>query len=264
SRYSVSGGWTRELGAGRARLNAYAIDYDLSLYSNFTYFLDDPVAGDQFEQRDERRIAGGDFAFTFDGARSAQTIGAMVRHDDIGQVGLFHTVARQRLGTIRLDAVEQRSLGVYYSAETRWSDRVRTTLGVRADHYDFDVVSDLAENSGSASELMVAPKANLIYTVGADTELYVSAGKGFHSNDARGTTISVDPATGDPAERVSPLVDSHQIEVGFRTFVERRLNLSAALWYLELDSELVFIGDAGNTEASRPSRRYGLELPLYY
>src|SRR5690606_13913041 len=98
-----------------------------------------------------------------------------------------------------------------------------------------------------ADELMVSPKANLIYTVGGRTEVYVSAGKGFHSNDARGTTITIDPSSGEPAERVSPLVDSHQLELGFRSFVAERLNVSAALWYLELDSELLFIGDAGNT-----------------
>ena len=72
------------------------------------------------------------------------------------------------------------------------------------------------------------------------------------------------PSTGDPADKVSPLVDSHALELGFRTFVDRKLNVSAALWMLELDSELLFIGDAGNTEASRPSRRYGIEVPLYY
>jgi outer membrane receptor protein involved in Fe transport len=104
----------------------------------------------------------------------------------------------------------------------------------------------------------------LIYSVTDATELYVSAGKGFHSNDARGTTITIDPVTGDPAEKVSPLVDSHELEVGFRTFVDRKLNVSAALWVLELDSELLFVGDAGNTEASRPSRRYGIEVPVYY
>jgi outer membrane receptor protein involved in Fe transport len=111
---------------------------------------------------------------------------------------------------------------------------------------------------------MIAPKANLIYAVSGTTELYLSAGKGFHSNDARGTTITVDPVTGDPADQVDPLVDAHELELGFRSFVARRLNVSAALWYLELDSELLFIGDAGNTEASRPSERYGLEVPLYY
>jgi outer membrane receptor protein involved in Fe transport len=192
------------------------------------------------------------------------TVGAMVRHDDIGDVGLFRTASLQRLSTVRRDAVDELSVGVYYSNDRRWSERWRTTLGVRADRYEFDVASDLAANSGTASDTMIAPKASVVYTASETTELYLSAGKGLHSNDARGTTITIDPATGDPAERVTPLVDAHEFEVGFRSFVDRRLNASAALWYLELDSELLFIGDAGTTEGSRPSRRYGLEVPVYY
>jgi hypothetical protein len=264
SRYSLSGSWNAEVGAGRARLNAYTIDYDLNLFSNFTYFLDDALDGDQFEQLDDRRITGGDFAYLLGDAALQHTFGVMLRYDDIGDVGLFRTANLERLATVRRDSVDELALGLYYSNEKRWTDRLRTTLGVRFDHFDFDVSSDLAVNSGSASESMVAPKFNLIYAATDNTELYVSAGKGFHSNDARGTTITVDPVTGDPAERVSPLVDAHEFEVGFRSFVEQRLNVSAALWYLELDSELLFIGDAGNTEASRPSKRYGIEFPLYY
>jgi outer membrane receptor protein involved in Fe transport len=126
------------------------------------------------------------------------------------------------------------------------------------------VESDLAANSGDADDAMFAPKASVIYSLSDTTELYASAGKGLHSNDARGTTITIDPGSGDPAEPVSPLVDSHGLEVGLRTFVDQKLNVSAALWLLDLDSELLFIGDAGNTEASRPSRRYGIEVPLYY
>jgi hypothetical protein len=264
SRYSLSGSWNAEVGAGRARLNAYTIDYDLNLFSNFTYFLDDPVDGDQFEQLDDRRITGGDFAYTLGDTDLQHTFGVMLRYDDIGDVGLFHTANLERLSTVRRDAVDELAVGLYYSNEKRWTDKLRTTIGLRFDHFDFDVTSDLPANSGSASDSMVAPKFNVIYAATANTELYVSAGKGFHSNDARGTTITIDPATGDPAEQVSPLVDSHELELGFRSFVERRLNLSAALWYLELDSELLFIGDAGTTEASRPSERYGLELPIYY
>jgi hypothetical protein len=263
SRYSVSGAWNGELGAGRARVNAYAIDYDLTLFSNFTYFLDDPVDGDQFEQLDDRTIMGGELAYSF-GSGALNTVGLMVRYDDIGDVGLFRTSQLERVATVRRDSVEELALGVYFSTERRLTERLRATLGVRVDHFDFDVTADLAANSGSASESMLAPKANLIYTVSDSTELYVSAGKGFHSNDARGTTITVDPVTGDPADQVDPLVDAHELELGFRSFVARRLNVSAALWYLELDSELLFIGDAGNTEASRPSERYGLEVPLYY
>jgi hypothetical protein len=265
SRYSLSGSWAANVGSGRMRANAYAIDYDLELFSNFTYFVDDPVNGDQFAQRDDRMITGGEVAYTFGADQSMRnTVGVMLRNDDIDGVGLFHTAQRRTLGTIRSDRVDELSVGLYYSNETHWTDKLRTTLGIRADHFDFDVTSDLAANSGKANELIFSPKASVIYAATTNTELYVSAGKGFHSNDARGTTITVDPVSGDPADKVNPLVDSHELEVGFRTFVDRKVNVSAALWVLELDSELLFIGDAGNTEASRPSRRYGLEVPLYY
>jgi outer membrane receptor protein involved in Fe transport len=264
SRYSLSGSWTGDVGSGRLRANAYAIDYDLELFSNFTYFLDDPVDGDQFAQRDDRTITGGEVAYTFGERGMSHTFGAMLRNDHIGAVGLFHTAQRRPLNTIRSDSVDELSVGLYYSNETRWSDKLRTTLGVRADHFDFDVASELSVNSGSAGESIFTPKASVIYSATSNTELYLSAGKGFHSNDARGTTITVDPVSGDPADQVSPLVDAHELEVGFRTFVDRKLNVSAALWLLELDSELLFIGDAGNTEASRPSRRYGIEVPVYY
>jgi hypothetical protein len=264
SRYSLSGGWRGDFGAGTARINAYVIDYDLSLFSNFTYLLDDPVDGDQFNQVDDRRVMGGEAAYSFGSDGVTHTFGAMLRHDDIANVALLRTSQREYLSTVRSDDVDELSLGAYYSFEKHWTESLRTTLGVRADHFDFDVASDLDVNSGEADDLIVSPKVNLVYTAGDRTELYVSAGKGFHSNDARGTTITVDPASGDPAERVSPLVDSHQIEGGFRMFVAQRLNVSAALWLLDLDSELLFIGDAGNTEPSRASRRYGLEVPLYF
>ena len=124
----------------------------------------------------------------------------MLRYDDIGNVG----AVAHRAAAVRIDGAQRRGrraeLGVYYSNEKRWTDRLRTTLGVRVDHFDFDVTSDLAANSGSASDSLIAPKVSVIYSVSDRTELYVSAGKGFHSNDARGTTITIDPVTGDPAE----------------------------------------------------------------
>jgi outer membrane receptor protein involved in Fe transport len=165
---------------------------------------------------------------------------------------------------VRRDSVEELAFGLYYSGEAELNERWRATFGARFDSFDFDVASNLGMNSGSASDSLIAPKVNVIYTVSPATELYVSAGKGFHSNDARGTTIVVDPSTGEPADAVDPLVASRQFELGFRSFVDRKVNVSAALFYLELDSELLFIGDAGNTEPSRPSERFGLELPLYY
>jgi hypothetical protein len=264
SRYSLSGDWTADVGPGRVRLNAYTIDYELNLYSNFTYFLDDPVDGDQFEQLDERRVTGGEVAYSFGEGRSSHTFGTSLRYDDIGDVGLFGTRDLERVSTVRRDSVEELALGVYYANEMRWSDRFRSVLGLRADRYDFDVTSDLPENSGSADDSLVSPKVSLIYAVNDAAEVYLSAGRGFHSNDARGTTITIDPVTGDPADRVDPLVASDTGEIGVRAFVADRLNVSAALWRIDLDSELLYIGDAGNTEASRPSTRLGVEVPLYY
>jgi len=264
SRHSLSGGWHGSVGRGRARVNAYLIDYELDLFSNFTYWLDDPVDGDQFEQVDDRTVAGLDLAFSFGGRRSSHPFGAGLRHDDIDDVGLFRSKARRRGAAIRRDSVEQRSIGLYYSNETSWTERLRSIVGLRADRYDFDVTSAFAPNSGSSDDTIVSPKASVIYAASDEIELYVSAGKSFHSNDARGTTIAFDPVTEEPAERVDPLVASRQAEVGARAFFDDRVNLSATLWYLELDSELLFVGDAGNTEASGASRRYGIEIPLYY
>jgi len=246
------------------RLNAYTINYDLNLFSNFTYFLDDPIDGDQLEQVDERRVTGGELAYSFRDGKSSHTFGTSLRYDDVGDVGLFRTRDLERLSTVRRDSVDELAFGVYYSNETRWNDRFRSVLGLRADRYEFDVTSNLPENSGSADDSLLSPKMSLIYAVNDAAEVYLSAGRGFHSNDARGTTITIDPVTGEPANRVDPLVSARTGELGVRAFVAERLNVSAALWRVDLDSELVFIGDAGNTEASRPSTRYGIEVPLYY
>jgi hypothetical protein len=110
---------------------------------------------------------------------------------------------------------------------------------------------------------MVSPKFGAVLGPWSGTELYVNAGYGFHSNDARGATITVDPVTGDPADAVTPLVRARGAEFGVRTVRVRGLQSTVALWYLGFDSELLFIGDAGITEASRPSRRVGVEWANY-
>ena len=266
SRFSLSGSWHEDRENGQLHARGYLISYDLDLFSNFTYFLDDPVNGDQFQQVDDRNILGGDITFNFRPiGKHRQNIGLMLRHDDIGDVGLFRTAQRQRLSTVRQDEVKQTSVGLYYDVDTEWNSRWRTSLGLRADYYNFDVArSNLAENTGTENDFLVTPKVNVVYAPPDDLELFFSAGRAFHSNDARGVTIQTDPVTGEPAERVDPLVTSDGAEIGFRWFRAERLNISASLWWLELESELLFVGDAGNTEASPPSRRYGLEIPLYY
>ncbi len=262
SRYSLSGGWDGPLFDGDFHASAYAIDYRLKLWSDFTYFLDDPVHGDQFEQIDRRNVYGFAFSQRWDSGRSRWSIGAEGRYDDIGEVGLFHTERRQVIGGVRDDAVREGSPGVYGANEFRFNDTLRSYLGLGYDDYGFDVRSSLPANSGQQSAGKASYKASLAWRVTPPLELYASFGTGFHSNDARGTTIMVDPGTGDPAQRVTPLVGSKGAEIGSRLFLGDRLNATFALWSLKLDSELLVTGDGGSTEPSHPSRRSGVELAL--
>src|SRR5712691_1954287 len=248
--------------------NAYLIYYRLHLFSNFTFFLDDPVNGDQFEQSDRRVVAGGNVSQTWFTnwlkASMDHTLGLQVRHDAIPEVALFQTRQRDRLSTTRNDNVHETSVGFYYQNQTQWLPKVRTVLGLREDVFVFDVNSDIAVNSGNKTDSIFSPKLSLIVGPWAQTELYLNGGFGFHSNDARGTTITVEPKTGDHAQRVDPLVRTKGAEIGVRSTWIPGLNSTLAFWYLTLDSELVFVGDAGVTEPSRASRRYGIEWANFY
>ena len=269
SRYSLSTEWSREHGSGRTAATAYMILYELSLYSNFTYFLDDPVNGDEFEQRDDRTIWGGEIVHEIntylDNRRMTHRFGAQTRFDAIGEVGLFKTAGRERLSTVRSDAVDEWSTGLFYENRFRWNHHFRTNASLRWDYYNFEVDSNLPANSGSESASQFSPKFTAVYQPSQNFEFFAAAGVGFHSNDARGTTITVDPNDGaTPTDPVDPLVRSKAAEIGVRMRWGEQLNSSLTLWGLELDSELLFVGDAGLTEPSRPSQRYGLEWANYY
>ena len=266
-RYSLSTDAQWASGNTSTRANGYFVNYGLNLFSNFTYFLDDPENGDQFEQEDDRNIFGGRVThrrLSTWGNRAAENLfGAQVRHDRIGSVGLFHTSARKRLSTTREDRVGQTSLGVFAQNEYQWSPVVRTTVGVRGDVFNFDVEGDHPLNSGTESSGLVSPKGSIVLGPWSATELYVNAGVGFHSNDARGSTTTRDPATGEPVEPTTPLVRANGAEFGVRTVRIPKVQMTVAAWWLGIDSELLFIGDAGTTEATRPSRRVGVEWTTY-
>jgi TonB dependent receptor/TonB-dependent Receptor Plug Domain len=266
-RYSLSGDWWHQAGAGRVRANLYAVDYRLDLVSNFTYWLD-PVHGDQFEQFERRRVYGGtvDYAQSLPiGSREATVrTGVQVRADVITPVALYDTQGGIRYTTVRQDEVRETSAAVYAAGSLRWTEWFRTDLGARFDSFRFRVDSNLAANSGAASDSIASPKLTLAFGPWAKTEYFLNFGHGFHSNDARGTTITVDPTDGaTPVPRVSPLVRAVGAEAGLRTALVPHLQLGASLWTLGLDSELVFSGDGGTTEPSRPSRRTGVEIGVY-
>ena len=267
SRYSLSGAWSGSNDAGSTRVNAYLIRQQLDIYSNFTYFLDDPVNGDQFNQPDKRFTTGIKASHTwqsqFAGKSSETTVGVQLESDNIYN-GLHSTVARQRLSTTRQDHIVESSVGVHAENTTRWTDWFRTVAGVRADSYQFKVASDNRANSGTARDSIASPKLGLIFGPWVRTEYYFNVGSGFHSNDARGTTITVDPKSGEPVDKSPPLVRSKGIEAGVRTEIVKGLQSAFSVYRLDFASELIFQGDAGTTNAGRPSRRVGFELSNYY
>jgi len=267
-RYSGSIEWQRSGGNTSTKVVGYGVGYNLNLFSNFTYFLDDPVNGDQFHQADHRFITGAKASHRRIGrwlGREAQnTIGMQLRNDDITNVGLHHTRARQLLQTVRQDAVVETSAAVYAQNETAWSPWLRTIAGLRVDGYRFRVDGGDPENGGTRRSGIVSPKGGAVIGPFNGTELYVNGGLGFHSNDARTTTIARNSPAGDSAHPATPLVRAKGAEVGIRSVAARHLQTSLTVWTLSLASELVFAGDAGTTEPSRPSRRYGVEFANYY
>jgi hypothetical protein len=267
-RRSLLAAWQRGGPRSLTRVEGFVSEYGMNLFSNFSYFLSDPENGDQFEQRDDRWFAGLRASRLWSlGSRERPTevtAGAQLRYDDIAPVGLYLTRERARLATTREDSVQQASGAVYAQADTQWTGRVRTVLGLRGDLYGFEVDSSDPLNSGSESASRLSPKLTLALGPWARTELYANYGWGFHSNDARGATITRDPATGEPAEPVDLLVRARGAELGLRTLAAPGLHATAAVWGLALDSELLFVGDAGTTEPSRPSERRGVELTADY
>ncbi|WP_222432899.1 TonB-dependent receptor [Caenimonas sedimenti] len=276
-RTGINGEWTRSEGGVQTAVSAYALRYSFDLFSNFSYYTRgcdaDPlpaacngnVALDQFEQVDRRNVFGlgarQSRPLKLGGLDGQLSFGADLRRDNVGEVGLYDTFQRARTSTVRSDEVQLTALGLWGQAELQLTPQWQAIAGLRWDQRDIDVTSSVAANSGSTRASRASPKASLIYSPSDRLDLYANWGRGFHSNDARGTVIRVDPRDGvTPVERATPLAPATGYEIGARQKWGTTLTTTAALWALDLDSELLFVGDAGTTEASRPSRRRGIEL----
>ena len=232
------------------------------------------TCGDQFGQPDDRWTTGFKGTHTFfhkiGSADSETTVGLQIRNDNI-QNGLIKTHAQKQYGITRQDTIWVTSISPYAENKTHWNDWLRTSLGVRFDGFRFDVNSNRVQNSGERYDGLVSPKLGIVFGPWAETEFYLNGGLGYHSNDARGVNTTVDPATGkttdadgNPITKATPLVRTYSAEIGARTTWVKGLQSTLAIWWLDIDSELVFAGDAGTTQISDPSRRYGLEFANYY
>ena len=218
-RISLSAQQRVTLDDGDWRVSAYAIGSRLNLWSNFTYFLDDPVNGDQFEQAERRHTHGGEasrrWSFELVGREAQLTVGAQARDDRLSPIGLYRTVRRERAATTQEQQVRQREFGVYGEFATTWTPWLRSIAGLRTDRWQARV-----EGLGSRSASLTSSKLSLVFGPWRQTEAFVNWGTGFHSNDARGALAATDPAP--------PLVKSRGAELGLRSEIVPGLQSSLA------------------------------------
>jgi hypothetical protein len=267
-RYSGALDWQRSNTNDSTRLTAYVQRYGVQLFHNFTYFLNDPINGDQFEQFEERWTTGGKFTHRLlrriNGVPTESAFGVDVRNDSVGgPLGLYLTRQTERLTTVRADDVDQVSIGLFGQSQVEWNRRVRTTFGLRGDVYHWNVTASDPLNSGEKSSGILSPKISAAFGPWKSTELYANWGLGFHSNSALGITLQVDPFTGEPATASPAFARAHGGEFGVRTVALRGVQTTATVWYLGFDSELVYVGDSGSTEDGPASRRAGVEITNY-
>ncbi len=262
SRYDVSLGVRSASGAEkRWEARAYAVKYDFDLFSNFTFFLDDPVNGDGINQTDDRWIAGVNASYRLPsrlGGVEGWTVFGAGGRSDWTDVGLGRSVRREVIEA-RVDArVSEQHGFTWVKQELRVSRAIRLQLGLRGDLFRFDVLdrlegteSDLRHVSGTRIEGIVSPKASLAIEISPSTSVFANLGAGFHSNDARGVIQAARTATVLPRAVGAELGARHAWAGG---------SLAVAGWALDLESELTYVGDAGTTEPSGRSRRVGLDL----
>ncbi|MFM2130853.1 MAG: hypothetical protein RL646_56 [Verrucomicrobiota bacterium] len=261
SRYvSWSADWRHRHGGSEDRLQAYVFRYDLDLFSNFTYALNDPVNGDQFEQQDARTAAGFSYAHHAHGEWAGRPIeisaGLQFRHDWVDN-GLYATDDRRRLSTTAQHEFGVGTVGIYAEHRVQWTPGFRSVIGGRGDLQFADVNSIATPaDSGDVETAQFSPKLTLVLGPWDKTEYFFQAGYGFHSNDVRGATLASGPLRG--------LVPARGAEVGIRTLAVKDLQSTLSLWYLRTQQELVFIGDAGTVEPSDSSDRYGVEWANYW
>ena len=247
--------WILTAQALGARWNAsgYAQFYDWHMLSNPTYDY-------QIDQFDRRWTAGGKFEDqVFAADRLDIRAGTELRYDHMGRVGVDHTQAARFLENISNNAVNEGSVGVYGEATWRPNERLRLMAGLREDLYHFDVGANSGASSlthsGAATSRQASPKLGAAYTLNERIELYANWGQGFHSNDARGVVNTTTPVPG--------LVLGTGYEAGAR-FEIGTFKLTTTYWWLNLTSELIFVGDSNAVEPKAGAKREGYELVAFW
>ena len=238
---------------------AFCNRYKFNLYSNFTFFLNDPVNGDEINQAEARNIFGFNSTFKekrfFGEAILNSTDGIGLRYDATSNSKLANVVKRQFVDYIKLGDIKEANLFAYTDQQLaigKWL----ISAGLRLDYFHFNYLDKLtATQNPSQNKTILSPKLNIQYTVSKAVQLYAKGGKGFHSNDARVVTVN------DGKQILPP---AYGADLGFILKPTKNLYLNVAAWYLHLDQEFVYIGDDGNVEPSGKTRREGIDVIVRY
>jgi hypothetical protein len=279
SRESLSVSRVKRTDTDQAQFSAYVIRYKLDLWSTFTYYLSDPVNGDQMLQHDDRVVYGfkgsNTWYTTVGGAAVSTVVGAQARIDDIKDVGIFSSFERQTTGARQNAGVMESNGALYAENSVQWTGHFRSVVGLRDDEFNFSVKDKMLNpdgsctlssdplgcNTGSKRSSIFSPKLGLVIGPWADTTFFVNAGDGYHSNDARGVTRS---GQNPDVTAVTPLTRAASAELGLVSELFPGWKTTLDVFKLKLRSELVFSGDAGVTEPSGSTTRTGIEWGNHY
>lgn len=240
------------------RNQVYFNKYDFELYSNFTFFLNDPINGDQIRQKDNRTILGfqSEYNRKINDNISFKTGGGL-RNDNNKDIELSHTKNRQNvLQYLSLGDINQTNLFGYGSWDFSFGKWL-INAGLRVDYFKFNVVDQLAEKYQNQSEAkaVLSPKLNFLYSFNTGFNAFLKLGKGFHSNDAR-------VVIAEKGKNILPA--SYNADLGFSWKPLPNVLINASLWYLFLEQEFVYVGDEAVVEPSGKTARKGVDIGLRY
>ncbi|MBK7684551.1 MAG: TonB-dependent receptor [Bacteroidetes bacterium] len=237
----------------------YFVNYYFNLYSNFSFFLNDPVRGDGINQTDQRNIFGYSGTYQKDyfiSDKTLHTTFGIGTRNDLTNISLKRAEKRTVLDTIVSGKVYQQNTNSYLDFTLDITKRFSINAGTRLDYFQFNFTDDNVDSlSGTKSIVRASPKLNFYYALNNQIQFFLKSGIGFHSNDARAVVIN----------RINnSLPKAYGGEIGSEFKLGKRILVNAALWGLYLESELVYVGDEATIETNNPTQRIGTDLSIRY